>query len=193
MIRDMQVPEILQGLSIDLIGQTLIQVLFTFGIPVALAYATTEVKISRDRRKEQALKERDWYQKSSSICQLIIWEFEHLDGDIDVTNRSEGASLNQLGDSEEIKFLDEKFMELLDHASNAPSTIPDEIIGDIRSIVFNYTNPEPTNPPEDITIETVKGNIGGDLEDLQTQCSRGANKKSPSRGLVLDRLRQLRN
>lgn len=189
----MQVPEILQDLPIDLIGQTLIQLLITFGIPVALAYATAEVKISQERRKEQALKERDWYRKSSSICQLIIWEFEHLDGDIDVTDRSEGASLNQLGDSEEIKFLDEKFMELLDHASNAPSTISEELIGDIRSIVFDYTNPELTSPPEDVTIESLKGHIGGELENLQTQCSQGANKKSPSKGLVLDRLRQLRS
>lgn len=191
MIRDMQVLEIFQSLPIELIGQTLIQIIVTFVIPIVLAYATAEVKISQERRKEQTLRERDWYQKSSSICQLIIWELEHIDEDIDISNRSEGASLNQLGKSEEIKYIDEKFLELLDHASNAPSTISDDIIGDIRSTVFNYTNPEPTDPPEDITIGTLKEDIEGTLENIQTRCSQSANQKSPDKELVLDRLRQL--
>lgn len=163
----------LQASDYEIIGNIL--------LPIALAYITAEIQINRSRKKEKAIRERDWLEKTSSICHLILWEFEHVDGDVDVTDRIGGESLNEFGNINEISYLDDRFLELISHSSNAPSTISNDIIDDIKKVTFEYANPEPDEIPGTISIGNLQEDLQSDIENIQNRCNQKANKKSTNK------------
>lgn len=158
------------------------QIATAVALPIIVSYLTTEFTVRRNRQKEQVNKERDWLEKTSSIFQLMIWEFEHIDGGTVVSGRVNGTSLNELGKINDLEYLDDRFLELLSHTSNAPSTIPDEIIEEIQRISFNYANPEPDTPTSTVTIDSVWDDLRNDIETIQSKCSDEADSRSPKTG-----------
>jgi hypothetical protein len=119
-------------------------------IAIIGAYATASFSIRRQREKEREQERTQWKLRAVSLLQRIAIECKHLQGTESIDDRKYPTAVYQYEDSGPLAHLDELFIELMDHYTEAPPGIEEKWKISISRLKRAYD--DPGNHP-DIGIE----------------------------------------